>query len=89
MPCSASQVSPERIQTFSMPQRFMLAAASSSMISFAATISSPDFVMLARAHGLRGVRVSDPRRLDAVVGRAVRARVPTLVEILVEPEADV
>ena len=55
----------------------------------ATTISSPDFVMLARAHGLRGVRVSDPRRLDAVVARAVRARVPTLVEILVEPEADV
>ena len=56
---------------------------------FATTISSPDFVKLAEAHGVKGVRVSDPARLDAVLTRAVRAKRPTLVEVLVEEEANV
>jgi hypothetical protein len=41
MPCSASQVRPERIQTFSMPDLLILSQASSLMISFAGTIVSP------------------------------------------------
>jgi len=55
----------------------------------ATTISSPDFVKLAAAYGLRGVRVSDPRKLDAAIAKAVRAKGPVLVEVLVDPEANV
>ena len=49
----------------------------------------PDFVKLARAYGAAGVRVTDPAKLDSVIARAMRARRPTLVEVVVEPEADV
>jgi len=55
----------------------------------ATAISSPDFVKLAQAHGLKGVRVSDPRKLDEAIARAVRAKGPVLVEVLVDPEANV
>ena len=55
----------------------------------ATAISSPDFVMLARAYGLRGVRVSDPERLDAAIARAIRSKAPCLVEVMVESEANV
>ena len=44
-------------------------------------IASPDFVKLAQAHGLRGVRVADPARLDAAIAKAVRAKGPFLVEV--------
>ena len=55
----------------------------------ATTISSPDFVKLAQAYGLKGVRVSDPAKLDATVARAIRSKAPSLVEVVVEPEANV
>ena len=55
----------------------------------ATTISSPDFVKLAQAYGLKGLRVSDPAQLDAVIAKAVRARGPSLVEVMVEPEVNV
>ena len=46
-------------------------------------IASPDFVKLAQAHGMRGLRVSDPKQLDAAIAKAVRAKSPTLVEVVV------
>ena len=46
-------------------------------------IVSPDFVKLAQAHGMKGVRVSDLRKLDAAILRAVRSKTPMLVEVLV------
>ena len=46
-------------------------------------IASPDFVKLAQAHGMRGLRVSDPKKLDAAIAKAVRAKSPTLVEVVV------
>ena len=55
----------------------------------ATTISSPDFVKLAEAHGLRGLRVSDPAKLDAVIARAIRSKTPCLVEVVVDSEANV
>ena len=55
----------------------------------ATTISSPDFVKLAQAYGIKGVRVSDPAKLDATVARAIRSKAPSLVEVVVEPEANV
>ena len=44
-------------------------------------ITSPNFVKLAEAHGMRGLRVSDPKKLDAAILKAVRARGPVLVEV--------
>ena len=48
----------------------------------------PDFVKLARAYGAAGVRVADPSRLDAAIARAVRSRRTTLVDVVVDPEAN-
>ena len=53
---------------------------------FATTITSPDFVKLAQAYGMRGVRVANPGKLEATIERALRAASPILVEVLVEPE---
>ena len=44
-------------------------------------ITSPDFVKLAQAHGIKGVRVSDPKKLDAAIEKAIRAKSPILVEV--------
>ena len=52
-------------------------------------VRSPDFVRLARAYGAAAVRVSDPKKLGAAMERAMRSRRPTLVEVVVEPEANV
>ena len=46
-------------------------------------IASPDFVKLAQAYGLKGVRVADPQKLDAAIARAVKAKAPVLVEVLI------
>ena len=53
---------------------------------FATDLRSPDFVKLAAAYGVKGVRVDDPARLDAAVSRAVRARRPVLLEVATDPE---
>lgn len=37
----------------------------------------------AAAHGMRGVRVADPKKLDAAIAKAVKSKVPVLVEVLV------
>ena len=52
-------------------------------------ITSPDFVKLAEAHGVKGVRVADPAKLDAAIGAAVKARKPVLVEVIVDSPAHV
>lgn len=49
----------------------------------------PDFVKLAQAYGAKGVRVSSPGDLDSSITRAVRSGRTTLVEVIVEPEANV
>ena len=54
---------------------------------FATDLRSPDFVRLAAAYGVKGVRVTDASRLDAVIARAVRAKEPVLVEVRTDPEA--
>ena len=54
---------------------------------FATDLNSPDFVKLAAAYGVKGVRVTDATRLDAVIARAVRAKAPVLVEVRTDPEA--
>ena len=49
----------------------------------------PDFVKLAHAYGAGGVRVTDPAKLDSAVAKAMRAKGPTLVDVVVDPEANV
>ena len=50
---------------------------------------TPDFKKLAEAHGARAVRVIDPAKLDAAVKKAVSSNETTLVEVIVEPRANV
>jgi acetolactate synthase-1/2/3 large subunit len=49
----------------------------------------PDFVKLADAHGAEAVRVIDPAKLDRAVRRAIASRKPTLIEVIVDPRANV
>ena len=50
--------------------------------------SCPDFAKLARAYGATGVRVTDPRKMEAILSRAMRSRRPVLVDVAVDPEAN-
>ena len=49
----------------------------------------PDFVKLAEAHGAVARRVIDPAKLDSVISEAIRSRKTNLVEVIVEPRANV
>ena len=49
----------------------------------------PDFVKLAEAHGAEAYRVIDPAKLDATIAKAIRSPRTTLVEVVVEPRANV
>ena len=55
---------------------------------FATDLRSPDFVKLAAAYGIRGVRVTDGSKLDAAIAKAVKSKSPMLVEVVVEKEAE-
>ena len=49
----------------------------------------PDIVKLAEAHGAKAYRVIDPAKLDATIAKAVSSGRPALVEVIVEPRANV
>ena len=49
----------------------------------------PDFVKLAQAHGADAVRVIDPAKLEGAIRKAVNSGKTTLVEVIVEPRANV
>ena len=49
----------------------------------------PDIVKLAEAHGAKAYRVIDPDKLDSVIAKAVKSDATTLVEVIVEPRANV
>jgi acetolactate synthase I/II/III large subunit len=49
----------------------------------------PDFVMLARAYGLDGRRVSDPSAVESALQEARSAKETFIVEIVTEPESNV
>jgi len=49
----------------------------------------PDFVKLAEAHGAKGYRVIDPAKLEPTIRKAVAARRTAVVEVIVEPRANV
>ncbi len=49
----------------------------------------PDFVKLADAHGAKAYRVIDPAKLESTIKKAVNSGVTSLVEVIVEPRANV
>ena len=49
---------------------------------FATDLVSPDFVRLARAYGLRGVRVEGIGNLPAALAKSLKSKGPTLVEVI-------
>ena len=49
----------------------------------------PDFVKLAKAHGAAAYRVIDPAKLESTMKKAINAKRTTLVEVIVDPEANV
>ncbi len=55
----------------------------------ATTLTSPDFVKLAAAYGLKGIRVTDMKKLEGAMTKALNAKGPMLIEVLVDPEANV
>ena len=55
---------------------------------FATDLRSPDFVKLAAAYGIHGVRVADRAKLGPAIARAVKSKSPTLVEVVVDREAE-
>ena len=57
--------------------------------AFATELKSPDFVMLAKASGMKAFRIAKPADLAAGFKRALASRVPILVEVAVNPNANV
>ena len=49
----------------------------------------PDIVKLAEAHGAKATRVIDPAKLDSAIKKAVNSGVTNVVEVIVEPRANV
>ena len=49
----------------------------------------PDFVKLAEAHGAEAYRVIDPAKLDRTIAKAINSPKTTVVEVIVEPRANV
>ena len=49
----------------------------------------PDFLKLADAHGAKAYRVIDPVKLEPTIKKAVASRKTCLVEVIVEPRANV
>ena len=49
----------------------------------------PDIVKLAEAHGAKAYRVIDPAKLETTIAKAVKSGVTSLVEVIVEPRANV
>ncbi len=55
----------------------------------ATKLTSPNFVRLAAAYGIKGVKVTKVSALNGVIAQAIRARKPMLVEVVVDGEANV
>ena len=49
----------------------------------------PDIVKLAEAHGAKATRVINPEKLDGVIKKAVTSGMTNVIEVIVEPRANV
>ena len=54
---------------------------------FATDLRSPDFLKLAQAYGIKGVRVAESKALEPALRRALRTKGPALVEVTIPKEA--
>lgn len=54
-----------------------------------AAMWSPDYVKLAEAYGCHGVRIEDPKALDAQLAEAMAMDVPVIIDIAVAEKSDV
>ena len=55
----------------------------------ATPLKSPDFVKIAEAYGIEGVRVTDKALVEAAIDRAMRCQGPVLLDFVVEGEENV
>jgi acetolactate synthase-1/2/3 large subunit len=55
----------------------------------ATPLSNPDFVKIAEAYGMPGLRVSDKRQVVSAIERAMAHEGPFLIDFVVEPEENV
>ncbi|MBU4490307.1 MAG: biosynthetic-type acetolactate synthase large subunit, partial [Actinobacteria bacterium] len=53
------------------------------------TSVSPDFVKLAEAYGAKGIRVTGPEEVAPALRQAFKAKVPVVIDFVVEPEENV
>ena len=51
--------------------------------------ANPDFVKLADAFGIRGIRVTDKTQVRSAIEQAMREPGPALIDFIVEPEENV
>jgi acetolactate synthase-1/2/3 large subunit len=56
---------------------------------FVGKFTNPDFTKLAAAYGIASYRVSDPGKLDEVMAKAIRAKKPVLLEVIIDCDAKV
>lgn len=50
------------------------------------TLLNPNFAQMAESAGGLGIRVSEPEKLDEALREALDSRLPSLVEIMVDPD---
>ncbi len=55
----------------------------------ATPISSPDFVKLAQAYGVKGIRVMDPMKVEEAIKEALETKGTVILDFVVEPEENV
>ena len=53
--------------------------------AYGSELVNPDFMKLADAYGVRGVRVAKPAALEAALREAIATPAPTLIEVPVGP----
>ena len=53
----------------------------------ATTLSNPDFAAFARSFGAEGIQISETREFRPALQKALAAQKPTVIELLVSPEA--
>ncbi|OGI18827.1 MAG: acetolactate synthase, large subunit, biosynthetic type [Candidatus Melainabacteria bacterium RIFCSPHIGHO2_02_FULL_34_12] len=52
-------------------------------------LGNPDYVKLAEAYGMRGIKIEDPSKVESAIEEAVRLKKPILLEFVLSYEANV
>ena len=54
---------------------------------YVGNFTNPDFVLLAKAYGLSAAKVAKFSELDRAVAKAIKAKGPYLLEVMIDPKA--